>query len=445
MKSYRSAVVLGLGESGRAAAELLLSEGTNVTVVDAAGGGEVARRARRLRSMGCRVVLSAGSVPSGTYDVCVASPGISSSSDWVKELRLRGVEVIPEIDLGADRCRCRILAVTGSNGKSTLVKLCGESLGIAGRRVAMGGNFGEPLSDMARRSRKLDWVVAEVSSFQLEAAKSFRPAVGVLLNLEPNHLDRHGTMRAYVAAKSNLFRRMRRGCSAVVPAGAARRMRLMSRGTGRWILFGRRRGVDVRSVRHGVVDSRGRVLSFKGTYFDNPVYGLSAAAAVAAMEACGVDPLCVSVAAGRFKPLDHRMTPVAEIGGVKFVDDSKSTNLGAMCAALEMCDGPVRLIAGGLLKEHDLGHVKNTIAKRVRRIYVIGKAALSMEKAWGRVVGCRKCRDIGRAVMAAWRDSERGETILLSPGCASFDQFSGYEDRGNKFRKSVKLISKEMV
>jgi UDP-N-acetylmuramoylalanine--D-glutamate ligase len=358
-----------------------------------------------------------------------------------------GVPLVSEIDIGAARCRCPILAVTGSNGKSTLAKLCGDALRAAGYRIAVGGNFGDPLSDLAMRSAKVDWVVAEVSSFQLELATSFHPRVGVLLNLNPNHLDRHRGMAAYRQAKSRIFMNMNGRDTGIVPPGLLPVMRRLSGRGGGWVTFGAETAADVRYMPHSVTCGTGRrggSVSIAGTYFDNAVYGITAAAAVAAVRACGASADCVARVARTFEPLGHRMTRVCEVAGVLFVDDSKATNLGAMEAGLRMCDRPVRLIAGGLLKETDLGWVKNTIAKTVRRIYLIGDAALRMERAWRRAAPCSRCRSVGQAVRHAWRDASAGETVLLSPGCASFDQFDGYEDRGTKFRESVVKISKEM-
>lgn len=447
VRRYNHALVLGLGSSGQAAAGLLLREGARVTAVDAAQSAALDAAAAALRQAGAQVELGARELPAGAWDLCVVSPGIALSSPWVQRLKAGGVLVIPELELGASRCRCPILAVTGSNGKSTLVKLCAESLAAGGRRVAAGANYGEPLCDLAARSAELDWIVAEVSSFQLETAVEFRPEVGILLNLQPNHLNRHGTMAEYAAAKCRLFARMRPEDAAIVAEAHLEEARGLARSAAaRWLSFGLGPAADYRfdrgAIRFGREGDRKEV-SVAGTWFDNPVYGVSAAAAVAAAQACGVEPEAVARALETFSPLPHRRQRVATVRGVHFVDDSKATNLAALRAALETAAGRVRLIAGGQLKEHDLDGVKQILASRVSGAYLVGESADRMAAAWGNTVPCRVCGTLEPAVRAAWADAAPGEEILLSTGCASFDQFRSYKERGERFVQIVSAISKE--
>ena len=193
--SYADSLVLGLGISGVSAARLLLSEGCRVVAVDGADTEELRKRAASLRDAGAEVVLGAADVPAGNghgrkFDVCIVSPGIPPDGPWMRKVEAAGVEIVSEIELGASRCRCRLLAVTGSKGKSTMVKLCAEALALGGLNTAIAGNYGIPFCDVAMTSRELDWVVLEVSSFQLERVKDFHPHVGVLLNVQPDHLDR---------------------------------------------------------------------------------------------------------------------------------------------------------------------------------------------------------------------------------------------------------------
>jgi len=303
----------------------------------------------------------------------------------------------------------------------------------------------------------------EVSSFQLERVTDFRPRVGVLLNIQPDHLDRHGNMKTYVEVKARLFARMRKGDIPVVLDEIMESISGLSRVRNDWVSFGLSKEADYRydngSVRYQRAlpcrrhsdsgmeeydDSSGAV-SLEGTIFANKIMGVTAAAAVAAMCACGLDSSVVEGAAGTFEPLPHRMREIAGINDVHFVDDSKATNLAALGAALEMCEYPVRLITGGLMKEEakNLNAVKELLAKKVRRVYLIGKTASKMEKAWGDTVECRLAHHIGNAVQAAWQDAEAGDIVLLSPGCASFDQFRDFEDRGDQFTRIVTLIKEE--
>jgi UDP-N-acetylmuramoylalanine--D-glutamate ligase len=435
--------VLGLGSSGDAAARLLLDHGIRVTVLDAAAGAAQDARAAALRAAGAAVRLGAGPLPGDAFDLCVVSPGLRADDRWVAAARERGVRVWGELELGWRACRSRVLAVTGSNGKSTLVKLCRDALELAGFRADMAGNYGPPLCAAARSAEPPDWLVVEVSSFQLETVEAFRPEAGILLNLNPNHLDRHGTLEIYSRLKARLFSAMGPEQAAIVPFEAPAVIREALPGACRKRTFGVGGEADA-AYGDGVVRVRGAgEYDLQGTPFGNAVMGLTAAAAMAAAHACGLDPACVAQAARAFQRLPHRMEPVAAIRGVRFIDDSKATNLAALEAGLEMAGGPVRLIAGGMLKEHDLSATKKRLVNRVRGVYIIGKSAQEMASAWQDAVPCSICRDLNEAVHGAWKEAHTGEVVLLSPGCASFDQFLSFEDRGEQFKAIVRGLKEE--
>jgi UDP-N-acetylmuramoylalanine--D-glutamate ligase len=401
--------------------------------------------------MGCR------HVPAGPYDLVVVSPGVSPAAPLMAEADRLGVPVIGELELGWSRWRGRTLAVTGSNGKSTMVKLCHDSLKRAGRSAVIAGNYGPPACDAALGARA-DWLVLEVSSFQLERARALRPDVGVLLNVHPNHLDRHGTMESYAAIKARLFDRIERREARIVhdeALSACGSLRTASPGC---TTFGAGATADFRyaagdvtwneagpaRTANGTLDvCRGRSICVAQTVFGNDVLGLTAAAAAAAMCACGVDPRCVTDAAQSFEPLPHRMQEQGAARGVRFVDNSKATNLAALAASLRMIDGPVRLIAGGLLKEGALESVRPALGGRVRAAYLIGKAGPAMAEAWQSDVPCRLCGGLEEAVDRAWREAAPGDVVLLAPGCASFDQFRNFEDRGNVFCGLVERIKEK--
>lgn len=440
-----AALVLGLGVSGDAAARLLRTEGRQVVVLDRDDNETLRRRAAELVSAGIEVLLGTEAVPERDFGLCVVSPGVPADSAMMVALRGRGVPAIGEFEFGAMKCHCPIVAVTGANGKSTMVKLCGDILRLGGCRVELGGNYGTPLSAIAPRTSGLDWVVAEASSFQLETAERFRPRVGVLMNLQPNHLDRHPTLAAYRAAKARMFACMGAGDWAIVHESVFSGFRRSAPEGARnatWVKFGGGPRSQFRYVGGAVRHTGGAAgsISVEGTYFDNPVLGPAAAAAAAVAVACGVSPGLLVDAARHFVPLAHRMTRVATVRGVNFVDDSKATTLAAMAAGVQMSAGPVRLIAGGLLKEHSLDGVKKVLASRVRAVYLIGSSAPIMGQAWGADVTCLRCDTLDAAVARAWQDAEPGDTVLLSPGCASFDQFRGYADRGEQFCRYVAAI-----
>jgi UDP-N-acetylmuramoylalanine--D-glutamate ligase len=435
-----NAVVLGLGASGEAAARLLRAEGWSVAVVDANRGSATEARAAALRAEGVSVRLGADARPEGPLDLAVASPGIPARSPWLDDLRRRGVPILSEMELGWSRHRGRTLAVTGSNGKSTAVKWLAEAWSAAGRRVAIAGNYGPPVSAVVLAPPQVEWLVLEVSSFQLETVESFRPGIGVLMNIYPNHLDRHGDFETYRALKWRLFSRMEMEDVAIVPA--AWRREFPRRGP-RVIAFGADGENAEYIYRDGRVWREGcAVLDVRGTWFDNPVMGLTAAAVTAAAEAGGVAPGPVEQTARLFQPLPHRMALVAEMDGVRYVDDSKSTNVAALAAALRMTRGPVRLIAGGKPKGEDYGEVAKILSEQVVKVYLIGMAASAMARAWSEGVPCELCGTLESAVERARCEARSGETVLLSPGCASFDQFQGYDERGEQFVQCIRSAEK---
>ena len=442
----KSALVIGLGSSGEAAARLLLRQGAKVTLMDDGNAEPLRRRAETMRQAGVFVLTGAGEVPQGDFEVCVLSPGVPFAAPCVVECRRRGIPVLAELELGWRCLSSRMLAVTGSNGKSTLAKFCRDTLRQGGYTAEAGANYGVPLSAMALLDPAPDWVVAEVSSFQLETVERFAPDVAILLNINPNHLDRHATMEEYREMKSRLFRRQGPGCLAVLPDGDVQDIRDVVPDSCAVRTFGVTAGADYRYESGWIKSSRlPDPVSIQGSIFDNEVMGGTAAACVAAMEGCVLDPANVSKAAAAFERLPHRMQTVAVIRGISFVNDSKATNLAAMSAGIRMVSGPVRLIAGGLLKESDLDSVKKILVKQVRAVYVIGKYASQIADAWRDVVPCVICTGLKEAVGCAWREASAGETILLSPGCASFDQFRSFEDRGEQFAARVLEIKQGEV
>jgi UDP-N-acetylmuramoylalanine--D-glutamate ligase len=442
-EAWDPALVLGLGASGAAAAQLLLSRGARVTVADGADTPDVRAAAARLESAGARVRLGGAALPAGLFAVAIVSPGIPLASPWLQELARRGVPVCAELELGWRHCAAPLLAVTGANGKSTLVKLCRDALARAGLRAVAGGNYGRPLSAVALDHPAPDWIVAEVSSFQLETVHAFRPRVGVLLNVNPNHLDRHGSLAAYRALKMRLFARMGTTETAIVPDTLPAALRRQLPPDARRVTFGRSARADWRySGGHVVGAGSAGDVDVAGTLFANDVMGVSAAAAAAAVAACGAAVRCVGEAAVAFERLPHRMEIVATLDGVTYVDDSKATNLAALAAGVSMAPGPVRLIAGGQLKENDLRAVKKVLVKQVRHVYIIGQASEMMASAWRDAVACTICADMNEALVRARKEAQRGEVILLSPGCASFDQFRDYRDRGKQFSDIVRSFER---
>jgi UDP-N-acetylmuramoylalanine--D-glutamate ligase len=421
----------------------LTAAGARVVAVDQADTPALRTNAAALAESGVRVILGAGVWPEDFYAVCVVSPGVPPVLPAIRRLAARGIPVISELELGWAACPTPVLAITGTAGKSTLCKLCFESLTGAGKRAVLGGNYGTPMTTLALESQPWDWLVVEVSSFQLELIRRFHPRVGVLLNIYPNHLDRHQTLSAYIDAKLNLFRYLTPQDQALVCDETLPFVRTGVPELRQWKTFGLTPAAHWRFEAGRLKNTAATIeMDVRGTPFDNAILGVAAAAAASAMEACGVDPATVATAARQFEKLPHRMEEVAVIQGVRFIDDSKATTLAALAAGVQMAPGRVRLIAGGRLKEEDVNTVKKILAKKAEAIYLIGECSGIFAAAWSDAVRCEECGDLAAAVTAAVRAARRGETVLLSPGCASFDQFNGFEERGRKFKEMVNALER---
>lgn len=408
-----------------------------------------------MRSQNCTVFsISEETTPEYRYEelffdpeVVIVSPGFPLTHPWLVDLAGRGIPLISELELGWLNRHCPVIAVTGSNGKSTVVKWIVDALAQAGKRAVPCGNYGFPVCGAVMLPEIPDWLVIEVSSFQLETIDQFQPDVGLLMNVLPNHLDRHGTMENYRRIKLSLFENMQENQTAVLPFGLLQTLKSETPSGGETPLFtsvvktfGTESGADFcyENERVGSVN-------LNGTLFANEVLGVAGAAVAAVCSACNVPASAVETSARQFKPLPHRMTPVAKIDGVRYVDDSKATNLAAMCAAIRMCPGKIHLIAGGRPKESDFSLAKDLLAQRVSQLYLIGESSGVLRAAWEDVVPCNLCETVERAVAAAHSQAVAGETVLLSPACTSFDQFSSFNKRGECFAAAVKgLIEKDV-
>jgi len=438
-----NALVLGAGMSGEAAALLLLAHQGRVLVIDGGEEAKLAEAAARVRQAGGRVVFGGGDLPREPFDVCVVSPAFAMNHPWVEACRRRGLPMISELELGGCYWRGKILAVTGSKGKSSLVKFCADTLEGAGVTASPAGNYGIPLCKLALEKPDLAWAVTEVSSFQMEHTPTFSPDIAILLNLQADHFDRHADMAEYKALKLSLFSAMRPGSVALLPAGLSDDGKVPG-GVER-LRFGADAGCDWAYADHAVIGMlAGRLckVEMNGSWFDNEILGLAAAAGVAALRNAGLCDAQIENGLANFQPLMHR---VQQIGvskrGVCYVDDSKATSLAATAAALRMVRKPVRLIAGGLLKENDLESIKELLTQTTQKVYLIGRCAEQMFQAWSTSVPCEKCGTLERAVEAAAREAQKGETVLLSPGTASFDQFTSYRERGERFTAQVRAVA----
>jgi len=435
------ALVLGASISGEWAARLLMARGGRVTLLDEGEGAKLAEVAERLRTAGCDVLLGKRALPEGTFDVCVASPAFALNHVWIQTCQQRSIPVISELELGACYWRGKMIAITGSKGKSSLVKFCADTLNLAGLPASPAGNYGIPLCQLVMEKPSLAWAVVEVSSFQMEHSPTFHPQIALLLNLQPDHLDRHADLAEYMALKFRMFANMGREDYALLPAGLADEGLMNPQVP--CCRFGSEEGCDWRYEK-GVIRQKatGLCLDVAETWFDNDILGLAAAAGSAILLSAGVPKAFIIQGFKTFKPLSHRVQVIGtDSKGVTWVDDSKATSLTALAAALQMVKKPVRLIAGGLLKEKDLNFLKVLLTQTTQKVYLIGQCAGEMEDAWASTVPCEIYGTIERAVAAVAQDAQPNETVLLSPGTASFDQFSSYRERGERFTQLVRAVA----
>jgi UDP-N-acetylmuramoylalanine--D-glutamate ligase len=430
-------LVCGLGQSGIAAARLLRAEGSSVIAVDERNTPQTNRHSDRLSALGCTVHLGVTAPPEGACDLAVTSPGLDVNGPFLSEVRRRGIPLISELELGWSRFKGRTVAVTGSNGKSSVVKALADCFSAAGVRAVPCGNYGLPVCQAVLDAPEADWLVIEVSSFQLETCVEFRPDIGVLLNVLPNHLDRHGAMETYADLKARLFACQREGDAALTPSDWNPTATGGAGGPGRRMTFGAEPGADFRFEPGRLIEKGGVEISISGSYFANEVLGTNAAALLGAARAAGLSVHSIQRALGGFVPLPHRAQPVGEHQGVLYVDDSKATNLSAMMASIRMQPHPVWLIAGGRPKESDFSAAVPLLKERVKGALLIGEAASAMAAAWSPVIPCTVCDTLECAVKEARSRAAAPEVVLLAPACTSYDQFPSYVQRGEAFQKFV--------
>ncbi len=401
-----NALVLGLARSGQAAALALARRGERVLAVDQAEDVDVGR----LAAAGVEVRLGTDedSLLEG-MDVLIKSPGVPADAPLVAAARKRGVPVWSEVELGARLLDNPILGVTGTNGKTTTSELLGAMLG-----ASVAGNVGRALCDLDGEVERGEWIVCELSSFQLEDIEEFRPRIAVLLNLEPDHLDRHGSFEAYRDAKLRIFENQTAEDTAVVPRGFA------SVGKAQRVEFA---GGDPLPAEPRIPGAHNRE---------------NAAAATAAARAAGVAEGRIAEALRSFPGVPHRLEEVAEIGGVRFVNDSKATNAAAARRAIAAYDAPLHVILGGLGKNESYAELAADLRERGARAYLIGAAADELARALESPF--ERSGDLATAVRSATAAARPGDVVLLSPAAASYDQFENFEERGDEFRRLVEEL-----
>ncbi len=438
-------LIVGLARTGLAAARFLRRRGAIVRATDSAAADRLGPAVAERAALGITLELGGHRTESFlSADLIVVSPGVPLGIAPLAAARARGVPVIAEIELAARFIREPVVAVTGTNGKTTVTELIGRMLAASGRRVFVGGNIGRPLIGYVDAGAPADVVVAEISSFQLDAIVTFRPAVGVLLNITDDHLDRYPGLEAYARSKMRLFENQTAEDAAVLNAGDPIIRRLAAGVSSRTFFYNRPApaagGAEVAGTRLTVTlpDRAPIALDLAPYRLPGPHNAENAGAAALAALAAGATPEGVQTALNTFSGLPHRLEHVSRVNGVDFVNDSKGTNVDAVRRALECYAAPVVLIMGGLDKGGNFGLLTEAVRRRVKALVVMGKAAGTIRAALGGLVPTVAATDMAAAVRAAAERAAPGETVLLSPGCASFDQYPNYEARGEDFRRGVR-------
>jgi UDP-N-acetylmuramoylalanine--D-glutamate ligase len=440
-------LVVGLGKSGVASALFLKARGARVTVSDTKSEDELRGEIPKLLDAG--ITVETGGHGERTFrgqDLIVVSPGVPVDAPQLAPARERGILVIGEIELAARFLKGRIVAITGSNGKTTTTALTGEVISMGGWESLVGGNIGTPAISLVEESTDDSFVVLEVSSFQLETIESFHPFIAVVLNITPDHLDRHSTFQAYVEAKARIFENQTGEDFAVPNADDATCVGLASRTKARKIWFSRKKEVEAGAwIRNGQIVFRDggqereimpvSEIKLKGAHNLENVL-----AAVCAGMLVQTEPSRIRRAVQEFKAVEHRLEYVATVHGVEFYNDSKATNVDATIKALESFPTNIHLILGGKDKGSDYTVLKPLLKERARRVYTIGAAAEKIESHLGGIVEVVRAGTLEAAVKRAAASAESGDIVLLAPACASFDQFENYEHRGRVFKQTVQTL-----
>jgi len=442
-------LVVGLGKSGVASALFLKARGARVTVSDTKSGDELRNEIPVLLDHG--ITVETGGHGERTFrgqDLIVVSPGVPVDAPLLVQARAMGEAVIGEIELAAQFLPGPIVAITGSNGKTTTTTLTGEILAAGGLPTLVGGNIGTPAISLAERAKLETVIVLEVSSFQLETIQTFRPKVAVVLNVTPDHLDRHRTFEAYVDAKARIFENQRGDDFAVLNEDDPTCVTMAARTRAQVFWFSRQKEVKQGAwVREGNIlfrDGRGHQKNAESEIMlvsEIPLKGAhnleNVLAAVCAGALMGCAPDKIRQAVRDFKAVEHRLEFVATIRGVDYYNDSKATNVDATIKALESFPANIHLILGGKDKGSDYTVLNDLLRQRVKRVYTIGAAAGKIES---QIKGTEvvHAETLENAVRKANAVAQPGDVVLLAPACASFDQFKNYEQRGQMFKEIVR-------
>ena len=439
--------VIGAGRTGVAAATTVKALG-GIPFVSDSDEAMSATAGRQLSDLEIEAEFGRHSDRIFESDMVIVSPGVPSRSEVITRAKGRNITVWPEIELAFQLCRGKIVGVTGSNGKTTTVTLIGEILKKAGREVYVCGNIGHPFISVSRDISEKGVAVVELSSFQLELIDKFRPDIAVFLNLTPDHLDRHGDLGSYLAAKMRIFENQTANDVAIINYDDkflkenCRSLKAVTR----WFSVGESLDDGVYAHAEGDFMLYGKKIMPSTDLKIRGIHNLSnACAAAGAAWALGIKAESIVEVLKTFPGVEHRLEPVRLIGGVSFINDSKGTNVDSVRWALMAVSAPVILIAGGKDKDSDFTTLNDLVRDKVKCAVLMGQAAPKILEAWNGVTECKSADSMRDAVGTAFDCAAPGDTVLLSPACASFDMFDNFEHRGRVFKEIVNEMASSGV
>ena len=439
----KNTLVVGLARSGVSAANLLHKLGANVTVTDEKGEDELLENIKRL-SKGVSLKLGGhDSVNINEIDLTIISPGVPWYSPFLNKLRRKGIRIMSEVEFAFQQLQAPFIAITGTNGKTTTTTLTGDMLKRGGKKVFVGGNIGNPLCEEVLNGGNSELVLSEISTFQMEGIETFKPYISAILNITPDHLDRHESMDEYIELKKRVFINQDENDYMIlnlddeIAAGFSTEVR------GKKVFFSR-----LKEVENGAFVREDKII-FKNDGREETVCSLkdlkligvhnieNTLASVAISGICGISGKIMRDVISEFKGIKHRMELVREIRGIRFINDSKGTNVGATVKSLQSFNEPIILIAGGKDKGSDYLPLKGLIEDRVKFLILIGDAKKKIAKNLNGFKNRIEADTLENAVKEGYKRAKSGDIVLLSPACASFDMFRDYEDRGEQFKEIV--------
>lgn len=442
----KKVLVVGLARTGLATLKFLREKGSILSASELRSKEEMREVWEELHPWGIEMEWGGHSVEHFLrQDLIVLSPGVDPTIEPVQKALKKGIPVISEIELAYHFIDVPILGVTGTNGKTTTTLLIGEMLKEEGKRVGIGGNVGEPLILFADGKERWEVLVVEISSFQLERIEKFRPCCAILLNITEDHLDRYPDYKAYIQAKLKIFENQTTKDWAILNRDDPVVMSSIHQIFGKKLYFTMSKAEEEGAFSNGEeIFLRINHMEERYSLKEAPLKGVhnveNMMAAILAARLFGSSQRAIQKVIERFQGLEHRLEWVREIGGVRFYNDSKGTNVGSVVKSLQSFSEPVILIAGGKDKKTDLSPLRELIQRRVKRLILIGEAKERMAKELGPLTETLMAESLEKAVLLAYQTAKPGEVVLLSPACSSFDMFKDYKERGNVFKELVRRL-----